>query len=145
MGTTGLQAGARVEPFELLDFSGNIYRPGSNLPLPGVFLLVTKDCGPCQDLLSEVYEQAELFAEGRLYVVVDGGSIEYQSLLDRGFAVFQQRDGQASAAFHLKAFPQAFGVDRNLLIVSTSPTASATDLERMMRETNEAQNEVWRA
>jgi hypothetical protein len=137
----GIPLGSEVPKFELIDAEGDIVRPGESLALPAVFLFVQSGCEPCQELTADISEHANSFAGTRMYVITAGDPNEYDMLRARGFSVFGQPDGQASAAFKQREFPNAFAVDRDSRVISKMTRDSVDDLERLIQDAH-AHDEV---
>jgi hypothetical protein len=130
----GIPVGSEVPAFELVDADGETVHLGGSLPLPGVFLFVQSGCEPCHKLTAELSAHAASFVGTHVYIVLGRNSDEYDALRSEGFSVFEQPQGQASAAFRQKEWPNAFAVGRDFRVVSKMFSDSVADLKRLVQE-----------
>jgi hypothetical protein len=123
----GAPPGTSVPPFDARSPSGEIVPSRQLFHRRLVCVFFAAGCAPCKMLLSEL-AVSSWNGDAPLVVFTDDASDVRYASLPPNVAVLEQLDGTASKAFRSNAFPQAFAVDEQGVIVAVAVPNSLEEL-----------------
>jgi thiol-disulfide isomerase/thioredoxin len=127
----GAAVGSAVDPFDLVDESGETVAWRELVREPTILLLMSTSCAACAALAEHLEDVGEEVDGVPLVVVADDGAEARGERLPSGLRVLYQRDGAATRALGNRATPQAYVLDPSGVVLGRRVPATLDDLRDM--------------
>ncbi len=125
----GVPTGWLIPPFEVQDGDGRSLS-SALFQGPGILLMLSSDCDPCEELLEEIRGHAERPTTVALFVVLEqGDSVRIPAL--PGVAAY--KDVTAFQVMNVTATPLAMAFDARGVVVARSVPDSVSSLRELER------------
>ena len=129
----GVAVGSRLPRFIAKDQRGRIVDSSRMVDRPGVLLLLSPTCEPCQGLVADL-GSADARISIPILVVSDGAfrAAEETALRNAGVEILYQEDDAVSRALDTSSTPHAFIFDRGGVVTSKGFPNTFSDLARLI-------------